>query len=475
MTSAEKTFSLGDLLAWRTAGDAAHRVAPDRRMHVFSTVTHSSLLDGSPPMKPGGLFVAHKARRDGHDFVADAFKNGARAALVRRVPAGVAERALVLVDDTLPALQRCATWWRRQHRARVIALTGSVGKTTTKDLLTNILSRREPVLSTRGNFNNELGLPFMLLELTDAYAHAVLEIGISAIGEMETFAGIAAPDVGIVTRVAPAHLEFFGDVDTVEREKGRLVEALRPEGTAILNADDQRVARMRSRTPARVVTYGTDRSADVRADDVSLLGFDGVRFTLVRGIERREVMLPMIGRHFVTCALAAAAAAFEEGTTWDDVVAGLEEPLANPRLAPVALPTGVTILDDTYNASPEAMKAALDVLAACDGRRIAVLGDMFEMGEAGEVTHRDVGAYVPGHADELVAVGDLGRHIADAARDAGLPGRSVEWVATTEEATPLLAARLRPGDYVLVKGSRGMRMDEIVAALAGERASGGHH
>ncbi|HEU5315183.1 MAG TPA: UDP-N-acetylmuramoyl-tripeptide--D-alanyl-D-alanine ligase [Chloroflexota bacterium] len=475
MTAAEKTFSLGDLLAWRRDGDAARRVGPDKRIHVFSTVTHSSLLNGSPPMEPGGLFVAHKARRDGHDFVVDAFRNGARTALVSRIPPGVDEERLVVVEDTLDALQRCATWWRRQHRARVIALTGSVGKTTTKDLLTNILSRREPVLSTRGNFNNEFGLPFMLLELTDAYAHAVLEIGISAVGEMETFARIAAPDVGIVTRVAPAHLEFFGDVDTVEREKGRLVEALPRAGVAVLNADDPRVARMRGRTSARVVTYGTDPSADVRARDVELLGFDGVRFALERAGDRCVLTLPMIGRHFVTCALAAAAAAFEEGTSWEDVVAGLEQPLASPRLAPIPLPNGVTILDDTYNASPEATKAALDVLAACAGRRIAVLGDMFEMGEAGPATHRDVGAYVPGHADELLAVGELGRHIADAAREAGLAARSVEWAATTESAAALLEPRLRAGDFVLVKGSRGMHMDQIVAALAGERAPSGHH
>src|SRR5688500_7831679 len=187
----ERTFSLGDLLAWQADGDRARPVAPDARGHVFSTVSHSSLTNGSPPMRPGGLFIAVKARRDGHDFVVDAFRNGARAALVSRVPPGVDQEDLVIVDDTVTGLQRCAAWWRRQHAARVIALTGSVGKTTTTDLLTNILQQRGVVLSTRGNLNNEYGLPFMLLELTRAHTQAVLEIGISAVGEMEAFAEVA--------------------------------------------------------------------------------------------------------------------------------------------------------------------------------------------------------------------------------------------------------------------------------------------
>ena len=471
MTEAGKTFSLGDLLAWQRDGDRARVAAPSERLHVFTTVTHSSLTDGSPPMQPGGLFVAVKARRDGHNFVADAFQNGARAALVSRLPPGVDRSRLVLVDDTVDALQRCAAWWRRQHAARVAALTGSVGKTTTKDLLTHVLEPMGAVLSTRGNLNNEYGLPFMLLELTAAHRHAVLEIGISAVGEMETFAGIAQPDSAVVTRVAPAHLEFFGDVDTVEREKGRLVEALPARGLAVLNADDPRVERMRGRTSARTVTYGLSAGADVRAENVEPIGFEAVRFDLCRGADRRRVTLPLTGAHFVTCALAAAAAGFEEGATWDQVVHGLERPIPGRRLEPLALPNGVTILDDSYNASPEAMRAALDVLRACKGRRMAVLGDMFEMGEAGPAAHREIGAYVRGRADALIAVGELSREIAAGAREVGLD--DAEWAGSSDEAVTLLNARLAPGDFVLVKGSRGMRMDTIVTAIAGEHLPGG--
>jgi UDP-N-acetylmuramoyl-tripeptide--D-alanyl-D-alanine ligase len=348
-----------------------------------------------------------------------------------------------------------------------LAITGSVGKTTTKDLLAAILAQRGPLVSTRGNFNNELGLPFMLLELTPAHRAAVLEIGISAVGEMATFAGIAAPDVAIVTRVAPAHLEGFGDVKTVQREKGRLVEALGRDGVAVLNADDPLVMAMSSRTAARVVTYGVASEAVVRAENVASQGFEGMRFDLARGGQRRTITLPLIGRHFVTCALAAAAAAFEEGCTWDQIVVGLGQAVPGRRLDPIALPGGVTLLDDTYNASPAAMRAALDVLSETHGRRIAVLGDMFEMGVAGPRLHEEVGAYVPGKADVLVAVGELSRRLAAAATGGGMDPASTVWLETPEAAGAWLAARLIPGDFVLVKGSRGMRMDRVVTALAG--------
>ena len=495
MSLSEKTFSLGDLFAWQRDGDSAKPVTASQRRHVFSTVTHSSLPDGSPPMQPGGLFVAIKARRDGHDFAANAFQNGARAALVNRVPGNLEEPVrsgavhalrpggapptgdvpvLVIVPDTLQALQGCASWWRRQHDTPILAITGSVGKTTTKDLLTQILSRRGQVLSTRGNYNNEYGLPFMLLELTAEHSHAVLEIGISAIGEMELFARIAAPDVGIVTRVAPAHLEFFDDIDTVEREKGVLVASLPKSGIAVLNADDPRVARMAERTAARVVTYGAELPADVQARDVTPLGLDGVRFTLERGAASGAVTLPLAGTHFVACALAAAASALEVGATWQDVLAGLQAQPHDRRLQPIRLRSGITLLDDSYNASPAAMRAALDVLSTCPGRRIAVLGDMFELGEAGPDAHRDVGAYVPGRADVLLAVGALGQEIAAGALAANLPAEAVAWSDSNDAAADWLRPRLAAGDFVLVKGSRGMRMDEIVASLAGRELPAGH-
>lgn len=501
-------FGIADLVEC-LGGQAAQVLLPGAiRGTAFSTVSMSSLPDGRPPMRPGGLFIAIRgASRDGHAFVADAFANGAVAALVARVPAALepeitrgltgvlrfgrgseadrragcsaptpdAGRVLLVVDDPMRALQQCANWWRRRKPARVVAVTGSVGKTTTKDLLANVLGRRYRVLGTQGNFNNELGLPFTLLQLTPAHERAALEIGISEIGEMAAFARIAQADVAIVTRVAPAHMQQFGDLDTVEREKGYLVEALPPAGLAVLNADDARVARMAARTAARVVTYGEAADADVRATEVTPRGHDGLTFRLHRGGRSGPAFVPLSGRHFVTAALGAAAAAFEEGCTWDEVIAGLAERVAARRLEPVPLANGVVLLDDSYNASPAAMEAALSVLAACAGRRWAVFGDMLEFGAAAATVHLDVGRYVPGRADELIVVGELARGIGRGALDAGFPADRVHVCASHDEALALLRARLAPGEFVLVKGSRSARMDEIVRGLGGASASGGAH
>jgi UDP-N-acetylmuramoyl-tripeptide--D-alanyl-D-alanine ligase len=496
-------FGLGDLLAWLTRGNAAHPIGHGDAPVPFSTVTMSSLPHGSPPMQPGGLFVAIRGeRRDGHDFVSDAFANGAIAALVSRVPENLAEAVseatvevldfttsptdarqafhtaqeslsarrpvLLQVDEPMDALQRCAAWWRTQQRTRVLAITGSVGKTTTKDLLANILALRGSVLRTVGNLNNELGLPFMLLKLAPWHSAAVLEIGISHVGEMATFAAIAAPDVSIVTRVAPAHLEYFGDVDTVEQEKGHLVEALRPEGVAVLNADDSRVARMAQRTRASVLTYGLANQAAVQATEVKMNGLTGITFRLHFQGEVRPVSVPLVGQHFAVCALAAAAAAFAEGCDWDQVVAGLSHPVQSRRVEPRPLPNGAWVLDDTYNASPAAMQAALDILATCPGRRIAVLGDMLEFGDAAPALHRQVGAYAACRTDYLVTVGELARQIADGAQASGLGPDRIEVCSSNAAAAAYLTSRLRAEDFVLVKGSRGMRMDEIVYSLTGE-------
>ncbi len=488
-------FGLQHLLCWLARGDEA--AVPDRPGPPFGAVTMSSRRDGVPPMREGGLFVAIRgARRDGHDFVADAFANGARAALVARVPEGLQPAVaagrvqvrdfrhgapaaapcaetdsipstplLLLVDDPLQTLQRCGAWWRRRQRARVLAITGSVGKTTTKELLASILRRRHTVLATEGNLNNELGLPIMLLRLTAAHQKAVLEIGISAVGEMATFAALARPDVAIVTRVAPVHLLGFGEVETVEREKGELVAALGDSGLAVLNADDERVARMRQRTRARAILYGCRAPADVQATEIERPTLEGLGFRLHFGGRSERAWLPLVGQHFVTPALAAAAAAFAEGCSWAEVLEGLAQPPPGARLQPRHLPNGAVLLDDTYNASPVATMAALDVLAALPGRRIAVLGDMFELGAFAVEGHRQVGERAAQCVDELIAVGELAPVVVEAALAAGLPASQAVAVPGNAAAIACLQARLRAGDYVLIKGSHGMHMEEIVQAL----------
>jgi UDP-N-acetylmuramoyl-tripeptide--D-alanyl-D-alanine ligase len=505
-------FGLSHLLGWLTAGDAA-RPAPSGA--PFAAVTMSSLPDGQPPMRPGGLFVAHVSRRDGHDFARDAFGHGARAALVGRVPdnlrAAVAagdvavadfrpgapappavdatspRPLLLVVGHPLEALQGVAGWWRRRHAAKVLAVAGAVGKTTTKELLANAVARRFVTLRTPGNFNNELGLPITLLALTPAHQAAVLEIGISEVGEMATFAAVAGADVAVVTRIVPEHMEFLRDLDTVEREEGGLVAALPATGVAVLNAGDPRVARMASRTPAGVLRFGLpDEIAappaeeqgtagglgvDVWAADVVEHGLAGLAFTLHAPAfpgGPRPVRLPLVGRHFVTAALGAAGAAFAAGCDWDDVVGGLEQTPQTQRLAPLRLPGGVTVLNDAYNASPDSVRASLDVLAALPaggGRRLAVLGDMLEMGDYGPLAHREVGAHVPGRADVLITVGELGREIARAAREAGVPSTAVHECDSAAGAVSLLRHILRPGDMLLVKASHGMRLEAIVEAL----------
>ncbi|HEX2034652.1 MAG TPA: UDP-N-acetylmuramoyl-tripeptide--D-alanyl-D-alanine ligase [Chloroflexota bacterium] len=479
-------------------------------------------------MRPGGLFFAVRGeRRDGHDFVADAFANGARAALVARIPdnlvtavdegtvavmdfrsrsrpeagaprpsPGSRQPLLLLVDEPVQALQGCAAWWRRRHRARVLAVAGSVGKTTTKELLANILEQRFRVLRTAGNFNNELGLPITLLQLTPEHDKVALEIGISHVGEMEAFAAVAGPDVAVITRIAPEHMEFLHDLDTVEREEGRLVEALPAQGLAVLNADDERVARMARRTAARVVTYGETPAAEVRATRVEGHGLDGLTFELHVGSPDQvddagdgrprqaaadqagqrvgaasgdghglPVRLPLVGRHFVTAALAAAGAALQEGCSRDDVAAGLQRPLQARRLAPRTLGSRITLLDDSYNAGPDSARAALDVLANVEGRRVAVLGDMLELGEFAPAAHREVGAYVPGRAHVLLTVGPLARETARAAREAGLPPDRVIECGTAKEAISSVRHTLQAGDTILVKGSHGVRLETLVEAL----------
>jgi UDP-N-acetylmuramoyl-tripeptide--D-alanyl-D-alanine ligase len=514
-------FGLGHLLTWLALGDVAPLPGGAPGGAPFSAVSMSSLPDGNPPMRPGGLFVAHVSRRDGHDFAADAIRHGARAALVGRVPdnlraavaggevavadfrPGAAARPtvdaaetrplLLLVRQPLAALQGVAGWWRRRHGARVLAVAGAVGKTTTKELLANAVSRRYVTLRTAGNFNNELGLPITLLGLTPGHQAAVLEIGISDVGEMATFAAVAGADVAVMTRIVPEHMEFLRDLDTVEREEGGLIAALPAGGVAVLNAGDPRVARMAARTPAAVVRFGLPDATpaaggpgaaggagvDVWAADVVTLGLEGLSFTLHAPAHPggpRPVRLPLVGRHFVTAALGAAGAAFAAGCGWDDVVGGLEQTPETQRLAPLRLPGGVTLLDDAYNASPDSVKASLDVLAALPsggGRRLALLGDMLEMGDFGPPAHREVGAHVPGRADVLITVGELGREIARAAREAGVPSTDVYECASASSAVSLLRHILRPGDMLLVKASHGMRLETVVDALGGGGGRGG--
>ncbi len=443
---------------------------------------------------PDCLFVALRGENtDGHLYVHDAFDAGAVVALVERPVAGVATidtvrgtrpRALtvpvaLVVGDSLAALQRLAQARRLGRPAlRVVAITGSIGKTTAKEAVAAVLSQRYATLKSAGNYNNEIGLPLTLMGLQAQHQRAVLEMGMYDLGEIALLCRIARPQVGVVTNVGPAHLERLGTIERIAQAKAELVEALPSDGVAVLNGDDPRVRAMAQRTGARVITFGLGRGNTVWADDISSCGLEGVRFQAhlaqeaFVGIEprSRSLKLATLGRHMVHAGLAAVAVGLLEGLTWGEVEQGLLAQGYGLRLVPKRGIRGSTLLDDTYNASPASVGAALEVLAELSGRRVAALGDMAELGSYEAQAHREVGRRCADVVDVLVTVGGRGRLIAEAALEAGLPPSAVHAVADNRAAVEVLSALLREGDGVLVKGSRSMAMEAIVSALEEEEA-----
>ena len=424
---------------------------------------------------PGSLFVALRGERtDGHRHVADAVRAGAAVALVeapQELP-GDLEAAVVVVPDALLALQELAAWWRSRQAVRVVGITGSTGKTLAKEITADVLARTFRTLRNEGNLNSESGLPLTLLRLEPEHEIAVLEMSMYTVGEIARLAEIARPEVGVVLAVHPTHLERAGSIDRIARAKAELPEALPRDGLAVLNADDPRVVAMRAVTAATCWTFGLGPAADVRADDVVSHGVAGTEFTLHApwGVRRLHTATP--GRHLVPHALAAAAVAEWLGEPLDEVAAALEIGSAAPhRMAVHEGASGATIVDDTYNASPVSVTAALDFLAEtpipAGRRRIAVLGDMLELGHDEEQLHRAVGHHAARTADAIVTVGTRGTWIAEGAR-AG--GAALVLEAVDAEAAVLALDRdLAPthGDVVLLKASRGIELDRAVDVLLG--------
>ena len=435
---------------------------------------------------PGSLFVALSGERtDGHEHVGAALERGALAALVERdlegpwttldlstPPSEEQARAArpplcIRVPSTLAALQVIAGHWRAKLNLRVIGITGSVGKSSSKELAAEVLEGHYRTLKNPGNQNNEIGLPLSMLRLTEMHQRAVLEMGFYVPGEIALLCRLARPHVGVITNISAVHLERAGTMQAIVDGKAELVESLppAPEGVAILNADDERVLAMADRTRARVLTYGFAAAADLRASDDEGLGLEGIRFILHHAGESFHVHVPLLGRHSVHTVLRAAAVALVEGMPWDAILDGLRNTQSQLRLVAVQGPHGSLLLDDTYNAAPASVIAALNLLAELEGRRIAVLGDMLELGEFEERGHRMVGARAAEVAVELVTVGERARWIADEAARAGLGAARINAVPDSAAATELLRGRIGEGDVVLVKGSRGMHMDAIIAGL----------
>ncbi|HEY7132270.1 MAG TPA: UDP-N-acetylmuramoyl-tripeptide--D-alanyl-D-alanine ligase [Candidatus Limnocylindrales bacterium] len=428
----------------------------------------------SREVRPGNLFVALAGERtDGHRFVAAALEAGATGALVSRPPEGVdlaaIDATVVLVDDPLRALQRTASAWRSRFDPLVVGVTGSIAKTSTKEAVATVLGAAMPTLKNEGNLNNEIGLPLTVLRLRSEHRAAVLEMGMYVGGEIRGLAAIGRPEIGIVTAVQPVHLSRIGTIEAIEQAKGELVEALPADGVAILNADDERVRRMASRTRARIMTYGFAPDADLRAEGVGSRGHEGMAFELVAPGERRAAArIPTLGRLAVHNALAAAAVGLAAGIPLEAIVAALASGWSAPHRAQPVPAGDVTIVDDSYNASPASVAAALELLAGLPGRRVAVLGEMLELGseEESAAGHRATGEAAAALVDRLVVVGEGAAAIGGGAIDAGMDPSAVSTVADRAAALELLRDLLEPGDVVLVKASRGIALDLLVDDLA---------
>lgn len=426
-------------------------------------------------VQPGQLFAALSGERtDGHLYLAEAVAAGAAALIVSRPVADEALAVLgdvtvVHVPDTLAGLQAVAAAWRARFSPIVVGVTGSIAKTSTKEAIGVVFGRRWSTLVSEGNQNNEVGLPLTLLRLGPEHQAAVLEMGMYVGGEIATLARIGRPSIGVVTAVQGVHLARIGTLDAVEAAKGELVEALPPAGTAVLNADDPRVRRMSARTAARILTYGFSPDADVRAEEVESAGMAGMRFRLhLPGNPPRRASIPTLGRLSVHNALAAAAASLAAGLPIDVIVAGLGAGWSAPHRGELVRAGGVTIVDDSYNASPGSMLAALDLLAGLPGRRIAILGEMLELGEGAELKHRAIGRAAAGVCDILVTVGPGGLEIARGAADVSDAALQLHTAVDHEAVLDILRPRLRAGDVILVKASRGIALDRVVDRLREE-------
>ena len=466
-------FTVGEVVEITGARVGAARDQRRSRLAIRRVCTDSR------EVRPGDLFVALKGERfDGHQFVESALQRGAVGAVVEE-RAGFASLAasrasapplLLAVPDTLLAYQQLAAQHRQRFRIPLVAVTGSNGKTTTKDMVANVLAERWTILKTEGNLNNRVGVPQTLLRMRPQHQAAVVEMGVDQKGQTTRLAEIARPTIGLITNIGPDHLEFFGSLEASAQAKGELLDLLPPDGAAVLNADDAHFGYLASRSRCRVVSFGLARDAEVRATDVAADPRRGTAFRLALpgGKRHARVMLRAHGAHNLSNALAAAAVGHCLALGGATIARGLA------RFRPATMRSQVTrwgdvrIINDCYNANPASMKAAVDLLIQLGaGRRtIAVLGDMLELGPASPALHREVGAYLAERGVEyLIACGMLGRGIAEGARGAGMAPDRVREAPDAVAAAATVAPLARAGDVVLVKGSRGMRMERLIETL----------
>jgi len=424
----------------------------------------------SRTIRPGELFFAVKGERfDGHDFVLQALENGAVAAVIARNKLssfdagamGVLGRRLLAVDDTLIALQSLATAVRRLWAKPLVAVTGSAGKTTTKEAIAHVLAGKFNVYKSTGNFNNHFGLPLMLLKLEPQHDVAVVELGMSHAGEITALAKIAQPDIGVVTNVAPVHLEFFKSIADIARAKYELVESLPSSGTAVLNADDDYVSQFGRDFHGRVVTYGFSPAATIRVENFKTRGQQGSAFDVVACGQREHALLPLVGKHNVHNALAAIAVALERGMAPAHATEALSTLTPADKRGEVARLGNITVINDCYNSNPKALVAMVDALAEMPAkRRIVIAGEMLELGPQGEKMHRECGRHIGERKiDFLLGVRGLAQAMVEATVQSGGEG---QFITTPEQAGEWLANNAREGDVILLKASRGVKLEKAL-------------
>jgi len=444
---------------------------------AVGSITHSDQLAqsysiDSRTVAAGELFFAVKGERlDGHDYVAAAFERGAIAAVVSndQLHRFQDRTRLLAVDDTLVALQALATVVRKIWGKPLIGVTGSAGKTTTKEAIAHVLSMRFRVLKSEGNFNNHFGLPLMLLKIEPEHDVAVIEMGMSHAGEIRALAKIAQPEIGVVTNVAPVHLEFFDSLAGIARAKYELVESLPANGTAVLNADDEYVSQFGRGFKGKVIGYGLRATADVRAENIESNGAEGSRFDVITANGREAATLPLVGEHNVLNALAAISVGLARGMSLSEAVAALATLKPADKRGQVLQLGNITVINDCYNSNPKALNAMVDALAAMKAtRRIVVAGEMLELGPSGEELHRAAGQHLAEKKIEvLVGVRGLAHAMVDGARSAGA---QAEFVATPEQAGEWLAREARDGDVVLLKASRGVKLEKALETWQAKRS-----
>ena len=435
-----------------------------------SALTINSVSTDSRSLQSGALFVALRGvNHDGHLYVPEALAAGAVAAIVESPPErGCGDAPMLVVPDTLKALGDLAAWARRQQLMKVVAITGSNGKTTTKELLAGVLQRHSatsPLLKTRGNLNNLVGLPLTILSMLGDEAVAVLEMGMNQLGEIARLTEIADPDVAVTLNVAEAHLEGVGDIAGVAAAKAELFAGTKPEATIVVNRDDPWVVGMARNFPGRRIDFG--HGADLQALDIQDRGLGGVVFQLALDGETASVSLPLLGAHNITNALAAAAAAHACDVPLATIATGLSMAEAVPmRLQVIHLKNGITLVNDSYNANPASVAVAMETLSKLPGRSVAVLGEMRELGDEARSAHRSMGAHAAEIGiDKLFTVGKLGEEIASAAEKAGMLDAAIHLSDSRRDLARAIQAAWLPGDTILVKGSRGAKMDEVVEIL----------